>query len=102
MHANLYRIFFWIVAHLVYDAELSAALRDEALVHFKGDTLDESSYAKSCPKFESLMLEVMRVFVNSGFLREVVAPVQVGGKCLDVGSQIVVSLGKYYKIPAIC
>lgn len=92
VQGNVYRVTFWIIAYIAYDRELLEALRTEALPYFKaGGILDEPAYAKNCPKFDSLMAEVLRLIINSGLLREVVAPVQIGGKLLDAGSQILVS-----------
>jgi hypothetical protein len=49
---------------------------------------------EKCPLLESLMDEVLRVYIASAILREINAPIIVGGKILQKGKKLLVSIGQ--------
>ncbi|PVH94312.1 cytochrome P450 [Periconia macrospinosa] len=88
---NIYKVAFWVLAHLVYDPTLLDSIRTEVTPAMRNGELDELYLAEQCPKLESLISEILRLTVASALVREVVAPTELGGKVLQPGNRILVS-----------
>ncbi|KAF2874575.1 cytochrome P450 [Massariosphaeria phaeospora] len=87
---NLYKVAFWAVSFMAHDQSLLESIRTEILPVVRGEKIDESYLYEKCPELKSLIVEVMRVTIASGLVRDVIAPTVVGGKTLMPGSRVLV------------
>ncbi|OJJ32645.1 hypothetical protein ASPWEDRAFT_29803 [Aspergillus wentii DTO 134E9] len=88
--ANVYKVAFWIVAHLVRDPALLESIRSEILPSVNGKNVDEEYLADKCPKLDSLWSEVLRMTLGSALVRDIVSPTIVAGKTLHEGNKLMV------------
>jgi cytochrome P450 len=89
---NLYKLTFWLVAHLVHDQVLLEQIREEVSPAIQGDQVDETRLLEQCPKLESLIDETLRLTVTSSLARVIMEPTVVGGKMLQPGNKIMVRI----------
>jgi hypothetical protein len=100
---NVYKVAFWTLAHIVYDASLLERIRIELESAVKDDTqVDEPHLAQHCPLLESLIGEVSRLTVASSLGRDVVTPTLVRDKILQPGNKLLVcAVGEYAPRPRV-
>lgn len=89
---NMYKVAFWAIAHLAYDPTLLQSIRAEVMPSVKKGELDEAYLVDRCPKLDSFINEILRLTVASPLVRETVAPTVLGGKILQPGNKLLVSL----------
>jgi hypothetical protein len=87
---NVYKVAFWTVAYIAYDASLLERIRIEVEPAVEDGRLDESYIAENCPLLESLISEVSRLTVASALGRDVVSPTPIRNKVLQPGSKVLV------------
>lgn len=88
---NVYKLAFWAAAYLVHNPDLLQSIRAEVLPAAFGTRVDERYVSEKCPKLDSFINEILRLYATSGLIREVVAPTVVGGKILKPDSLVLVS-----------
>ena len=88
---NIYKVMFWTIAHLAYDQQLLAEIRNEVMPAYEDGKLQEEYLAEHCPRLESLISEILRLTVFSALVREVTAPTIIGDKQLLPGNKLLVS-----------
>ncbi|CAI6285269.1 unnamed protein product [Periconia digitata] len=73
---NLYKLVFWLVAHLSQDQKLLGEIRKEVLPAVQTETgkIDETHLDEKCPKLESLVNETLRYTVTSSLARVILEP----------------------------
>jgi cytochrome P450 len=91
----MYKLAFWLVAHLAWDPKLLEQIRAEVLPAMKGGSLNEKYLLDECPKLASLVDETLRLVVSSSLARVIMEPTVVGGKTLQPGNKIMVSTYPY-------
>lgn len=91
---NVYKMAFWLMAHLAHDPELLEEIRREILPAVQGNSLDEKYLADECPKLDSLIAETLRLTVASSLARVVTHQCVLSGKTLEPGNKIMASFQK--------
>lgn len=86
----MYKLAFWLVAHLAWDPSLMKQIQEEVLPAMKGGALNEKYLLDQCPKLASLVDEILRLVVSSSLARVIMEPTVVGGKTLLPGNKIMV------------
>jgi cytochrome P450 len=95
INGNVYKLAFWLVAHLAWDPKLLGHIQQEVLPAMKGGILNEKYLLDQCPKLASLVDEILRLAVSSSLARVIMEPTVVGGKTLQPGNKIMVSTYPY-------
>jgi cytochrome P450 len=75
----------------VHNPGLLESIRAEVLPAATGTQVDERYISEKCPKLDSLINEVLRLYATSGLIREVITPTVVGSKTLETNSMVLVS-----------
>ncbi|KAH9905725.1 cytochrome P450 [Xylariomycetidae sp. FL2044] len=87
-NSNEYNISFWVIAHLLYDEALLAAVKQETEQAWPGGELDIKHLCANCPQLESLFHEALRLNGGAMVSRVVLRETVVGGKTLSPGNAV--------------
>ncbi|KAF2190000.1 cytochrome P450 [Zopfia rhizophila CBS 207.26] len=87
---NVYKVAFWAIAYLVYDAKLLEDIRTEIVPAMEDHKLNEEHLIENSPRLHSLVNEVLRLCVTSGLVRDIVKPTLIQGKVLREGSKLMI------------
>ncbi|KAL4959538.1 cytochrome P450 [Aspergillus stella-maris] len=89
---NMYKLSFWLLAHILYDKPLLEAIATEIRPAFNPQTksVDHTYLTEKCPLLDSLYSEVLRLVVTSPMTRYVSETSTVGGKVLREGSKVLI------------
>ncbi|KAL4976055.1 cytochrome P450 [Aspergillus desertorum] len=95
---NMYKMAFWLVAHILHDAALFDAITAEirpAVVletagRGQGIRIDHRYLSEQCPKLDSLFSEVLRLTMTAPMARDVAETTTVGGRQLRAGNRVLV------------
>ncbi|KAF2867711.1 cytochrome P450 [Massariosphaeria phaeospora] len=98
---NVYKLAFWLTAHLVHNPTLLSQIRDEVLPAVQGHSVDERYLTEQCPKLDSLVGETLRLTVTSSLARVVMETCVVGGKTLRAGNKIMLPIKELHYDPSI-
>ena len=88
---NPANLIFWIFAHIIYDPELMAAIREETAPAFKGDEIDTFYLINNCPWLESVWHECLRLYTSVTSTRYITQDTQLGSSWLQKGHPILFS-----------
>lgn len=81
-----------MLAHLLHNSDLVSQIRQETLPAVISDHLDETCLLERCPQLESLTNEVLRLSVTTSLARAITEPTLLGGKTLQPGNPILLSI----------
>ncbi len=90
INANAYKLCFWMLAHIIYDKTLFAAIRAEVCPLVLEGTEDLEQRLEKCPHLEAVFHEASRLIASSTTMRTVTQPLQLGGKLFQPGYKIIV------------
>jgi cytochrome P450 len=96
----MYKMTFWLVAHILHDAALvnaiTAEVRPAVGVMTIGQEqkieIDHHYLSEQCPKLDSLFSEVLRLTLTAPMARDVSETTTVGGRRLREGNRVLVCL----------
>lgn len=89
---NNSKVAFWAAAHLVSNPTILARILVEIKPAVVDGSVDGKYLMEKCPLLDSLYNEVLRVYVASAILREINVPITIGGKLLQKGKKLLVSI----------
>ncbi|CBF82894.1 protein CYP659A1 [Aspergillus nidulans FGSC A4] len=84
---NMYKMTFWLVAHILHDAALVNAITAEVRPAIE---IDHHYLSEQCPKLDSLFSEVLRLTLTAPMARDVSETTTVGGRRLREGNRVLV------------
>ncbi|KAL4770179.1 cytochrome P450 [Aspergillus nidulans var. acristatus] len=95
---NMYKMTFWLVAHILHDAALvdaiTAEIRPAVTVMATGQEqrieIDHHYLSEQCPKLDSLFSEVLRLTMTAPMARDVSETTTVGGRRIREGNRVLV------------
>ncbi|KAL4932112.1 cytochrome P450 [Aspergillus undulatus] len=89
---NMYKLCFWLVAHLLSNAALlrSISLEIQPAINPQTQAVDHTYLTENCPILDSLYSEVLRLIVTSPMTRHVSSTSTIGGKTLKEGSKVLI------------
>jgi cytochrome P450 len=96
----MYKMTFWLVAHILHDAALvdsiTAEIRPAVTVMATGQEqrieIDHHYLSEQCPKLDSLFSEVLRLTMTAPMARDVSETTTVGGRRIREGNRVLVCL----------
>jgi cytochrome P450 len=98
INTNAQKSAFWLLAHVLSQPSLAAAICKEvagAISYPRTDPttssetiIDYQYLLESCPHLNSVFYEILRVTSTSANVREVLTPVQLGGKTIPKGAKV--------------
>ena len=88
LNANTYKWAFWTIAHLLYDSDLMKSIRLEILATMSNGKLNTKALLDECPRFNSLLDEILRLYSNSSSVRFILEDTIIGGKTFRKGNRI--------------
>lgn len=87
---NPYRLGFWMLSYILFDASLCESLRAETSPAYKDGEIDVGYLMTRCPRLYSTYQETLRVTNGALSARKIIAPTKIGEKILDVGGTIII------------
>ncbi|KAL3431349.1 putative cytochrome P450 [Aspergillus tetrazonus] len=95
---NMYKMTFWLVAHILHDAALADAITAEirpavgvmTIGQEQKIEIDHHYLSEQCPKLDSLFSEVLRLTLTAPMARDVSETTTVGGRRLREGNRVLV------------
>ncbi|KAL4796710.1 putative cytochrome P450 [Aspergillus venezuelensis] len=89
---NMYKLSFWLLAHILHDRALLKAITTEILpaVDPQTQAVNHTYLTENCPLLDSLYSEVLRLVVTSPMTRYVSETSTIGGKTLREGSKVLI------------
>jgi len=82
----------WIVAHILFDPNLTSIIREETALAFKDDgSLDTFILVNRCPMLNSVWLETLRLYASVTAIRTINQNTQLGSNTLTKGGTIMFS-----------
>ncbi|KAF2688989.1 cytochrome P450 [Lentithecium fluviatile CBS 122367] len=100
-HSNTINACFWVLAHVIYDPSLVAALRKETEPAFKNKDMDISYIMQHCPLLESTYLEVLRLVDGAMSIRRVEVDTFLSGKLLKAGGLVIIPYRELHQNPNV-
>lgn len=89
---NMAHLIFWLLAHIIHEPELLAAIRSETAPAFNSDgELDTFYLVNNCPRLESAWHEALRLYTSVTTTRWVSQDTQLGSRWLQKGHAILFS-----------
>ncbi|KKY27898.1 putative cytochrome p450 [Diplodia seriata] len=96
INGNAWKLAFWMLAHLLFDAGLLDSVRAEVRSALADSTASSRSLceklASECPVLTSVYHEALRLSTSSIAVRNVEQATIVGGKVLQRGSRLIIPL----------
>ncbi|KAF2732252.1 putative cytochrome P450 [Polyplosphaeria fusca] len=97
INGNVYKLAFWLTAHLSQDPELMQQIREEVQPATKIGSIDDTFLSEKCPALSSLVDETLRLTVTSSLARQLLQTTVIGGKTLEKGRKIMLPIrGLHY------
>lgn len=92
INGNAWKVCFWIMAYLVENPDLCTSIRNEVAPimsttqspNYLSDCLDR------CPKLIAVYEETLRIVTSSVSVRNIIKPLQLGGKLLRPGNRVLI------------
>ena len=91
LNTNVWKLGFWVVAHIMHKPDLASIIRAEVMPSFKvsESPTDLSDRLECCERLVSTYYEVLRVVSNCVAARTVVVDIMMGNKKLRKGAQVI-------------
>ena len=79
-----------MLAYILFDPKLHAALCEETSVAFQNDQVDVPYLVDKCPRLDAAYLEVLRIVNTALSARKIIAPTPIGDQVLSSGNTILI------------
>ena len=89
------------MAHIPYDSNLLPALRQEINPAITDNSLGLEYRLEQCPRLEAVYYEVLRLAVSSAIIRGIQSTVEIGGKILQSGVNILIPYRQLHHNPNV-
>lgn len=86
--SNAYKLCFWMMAYLVYDRSLFAAIKSEIMVAVRGGLPHLETRLDECPRLVALFNEVLRLTASSASIRTVKTDTPLRNVVLSAGGKV--------------
>ncbi|KAL9079317.1 MAG: hypothetical protein Q9157_001793 [Trypethelium eluteriae] len=91
INGNTYKFCFWSLCHILADGDLYAAVRTEIFPdHNDSSEPTMKHLANNCPRLDSVLSEVLRLYTSSASMRYIDADTPIGNKILRKGRRIMI------------
>ncbi|KAL8731564.1 MAG: hypothetical protein Q9181_004257, partial [Wetmoreana brouardii] len=90
INGNMYKVTFWILAHLLHTRTLLDAIRHETSLGVVDGSVDVGYLVENCPQLDGVYHEVLRLYISNSLMRHVTSPTKIGGKTFREGGLILV------------
>ncbi|KAM5476774.1 hypothetical protein MauCBS54593_000044 [Microsporum audouinii] len=88
LSTNTRKSVFWVLAYIIFDAELMATIRREVSAAFEGEKIDVDHITENCPRLRGVWDETLRTTAFSSSVRYVAEDTVIGNKILRKGHRI--------------